>query len=75
MTTDFYNLWNVLQFIQTEMGSKIDHRIVDRVGGFLPMEMVIAGMFNFLFIIHSIGKVHYIWQLKRLVGQLRERES
>lgn len=50
MTTDFNNLWNILQFVQTEMGSKMDRKFVDLVGGFLPMEMVIAGIFNFLFI-------------------------
>lgn len=36
------------EFIQTEMGSKVDRRIVDRVGGFLPMEMVIAGVFELI---------------------------
>lgn len=33
-----------MQIVQTEMGSKMDPKLVDLVGGFVPMEMVVKGM-------------------------------
>lgn len=32
-----------MQFVQTEMGSKVDPKFVDLVGGYVPMEMVVKG--------------------------------
>jgi hypothetical protein len=33
-----------MQFVQTEMGLKVDSKFVDMMGGFVPMEMVVKGM-------------------------------
>jgi len=32
-----------VQFIETEMGLKVDPRLISMMGGFLPMEMVVKG--------------------------------
>ena len=32
-----------MQFIETEMGLKVDPRLISMMGGFLPMEMVVKG--------------------------------
>lgn len=39
---------NVLcpEFVQTEMGLKVDSKFVDMMGGFVPMEMVVKGAFE-----------------------------
>lgn len=34
-----------MQFVQTDMGLKMDPKIIDIVGGFIPIEMVIKGIF------------------------------
>ncbi|XP_059449614.1 uncharacterized protein LOC132180722 [Corylus avellana] len=41
---------NVLcpEFVQTEMGSKIDPKFIDLLGGFVPMEMVVKGTFELI---------------------------
>nr|POF09982.1 prostaglandin reductase-3 [Quercus suber] len=41
---------NVLcpEFVQTEMGLKIDSKFVGKMGGFLPMEMVVKGTFELI---------------------------
>lgn len=39
-----------MQFVQTEMGLKIDSKFVGKMGGFLPMEMVVKGMGYVLFL-------------------------
>ncbi|KAG2703584.1 hypothetical protein I3760_06G145500 [Carya illinoinensis] len=41
---------NVLcpEFVQTEMGLKIDPKFVDLMGGFVPMEMVVKGAFELI---------------------------
>lgn len=33
-----------MQFVQTDVGEKVEQRIVDLMGGFMPMEMVVKGM-------------------------------
>lgn len=38
-----------MQFVQTEMGLKIDSKFVGKMGGFVPMEMVVKGMGYVLF--------------------------
>ncbi|KAK7840734.1 prostaglandin reductase-3 [Quercus suber] len=35
-------------FVQTEMGLKIDSKFVGKMGGFLPMEMVVKGTFELI---------------------------
>ncbi|KAI3886146.1 hypothetical protein MKW92_041032 [Papaver armeniacum] len=41
---------NVLcpEFVETEMGRKIDPKFIDSIGGFLPMEMVVNGAFELI---------------------------
>ena len=33
-----------MQFVETEMGSKVGSRFINMMGGFVPMEMVVKGM-------------------------------
>lgn len=41
---------NVLcpEFVQTDVGEKVERRIVDLMGGFMPMEMVVKGAFELI---------------------------
>uniref|UniRef100_A0A2C9VJJ6 Alcohol dehydrogenase-like N-terminal domain-containing protein n=1 Tax=Manihot esculenta TaxID=3983 RepID=A0A2C9VJJ6_MANES len=41
---------NVLcpEFVETEMGLSVDAKFVDRVGGFVPMQMVVKGAFELI---------------------------
>lgn len=34
-----------MQFVATDMGLKIDPKFIDITGGFVPMEMVVKGIF------------------------------
>ncbi|XP_037493934.1 prostaglandin reductase-3 isoform X2 [Jatropha curcas] len=37
-----------MQFVETEMGAKVNAKLVDRMGGFVPMQMVIKGAFELI---------------------------
>lgn len=32
-----------MQFVETELASKMDPKFIDLMGGFMPMEMVVKG--------------------------------
>lgn len=34
-----------MQFVQTDMGAQVDSKFVGMMGGFVPMEMVVKGMY------------------------------
>ncbi|KAL3515268.1 hypothetical protein ACH5RR_022170 [Cinchona calisaya] len=41
---------NVLcpEFVQTDLSAKVDPKFIDRIGGYLPMEMVVKGAFELI---------------------------
>lgn len=39
----YYNAKFLVQFVETEMGLKIDSNTINLMGGFVPMEMVVKG--------------------------------
>lgn len=46
-----------MQFVETEMGNKIDPKIINLSGGFVPMEMVVKGKsINFFVLSFSLAK-------------------
>lgn len=38
-----YNFQLFMQFVETELASKMDPKFIDLMGGFMPMEMVVKG--------------------------------
>lgn len=56
---------NVLcpEFIETEMGLKVDPRLISMMGGFLPMEMVVKGAFELITDESKAG--HCLWITNR----------
>ena len=55
--TKYYNAKSLVQFVETEMGNKIDPKIINLSGGFVPMEMVVKGKsINFFVLSFSLAK-------------------
>lgn len=51
-----------MQFVETEMGLKIDSKFIGLMGGFVPMEMVVKGMsVCFLVLSCDSGKRGWDW--------------
>lgn len=44
-----------MQFVETEMGLKVDPKFISLMGGFVPMEMVVKGMCIFPCSIGRLG--------------------
>jgi len=49
-----YNVESLVQFVETDMGLKIDPKFINLMGGFVPMEMVVKGK-SINFIVLSCG--------------------
>lgn len=44
MVDDLMYLQFCLQFVETDMGTKVGSKTIDLMGGYVPMEMVVKGM-------------------------------
>jgi len=52
-----YNAESLVQFVETEMALKIDPNIINLMGGFVPMEMVVKGKsINFIVLSRRLSK-------------------
>ena len=56
-----------MQFVQTEMGLKVDSKFVDMMGGFVPMEMVVKGMGYVLYFQWSFIRSGYMCQINTVL--------
>lgn len=55
-----------MQFVETEMGLSVDANFVDRVGGFVPMQMVVKGILYGKPFLHSYNSAlwhFFVWFL------------
>ena len=52
-----------MQFVETDMGKKVDSKFIGIMGGFVPMEMVVKGKFasSFLFFLVEFNFSVKLW--------------